>query len=63
MIPASGVGDLVNIDGIMNSKKEYSQILIRHAMPSGKHQIGNCLIFQYDSKTIHTANAVKAQLI
>lgn len=39
-ILVSGVGDLVKIDGIVNN-----QILVHHAIPSGKHLINNSIIF------------------
>ena len=35
-ISASGAGDIVRIDGIMNAEK-YRQVLIHHAIPSGNH--------------------------
>ena len=41
---ANAVGDLVRIDEIMNADK-YRQILIHHAIPSGKCLIGNGFIF------------------
>ena len=34
-ISASGVANIVRIDGIMNAEK-YRQVLIHHAIPSGK---------------------------
>ena len=60
-ISASGVGDIVCIDGILNAKK-YWQILIHDAIPSGKHLIGNWIIFQHDNDPKHTAHAVKSYL-
>ena len=44
-ISASGVGDIVRIDGIINAEK-YRQVLFHYAIPSGKHLIGNSFIFQ-----------------
>ena len=46
-ISASGTGDLVKIDGIMD-KKLYHNILMRHGVPSGSHIIGPGFIFQED---------------
>ena len=51
-ISASGVGDIVRIDEILNAKK-YRQILIHHAIPSGKCLIGNCFIFQRNNDLKH----------
>ena len=47
-ISASGVGDIVRIDGIMNAEK-YRKVLIHHAIPSGKNLIANGFIFQHDT--------------
>ena len=60
-ISASGVGNIVRIDGIMNSEK-HRQVLIHNAIPSGKRLIGNGFIFQHDNNSKHTANAVKSYL-
>ena len=60
-ISASGVGDTVQIDGIMNAEK-YRHVLIHHAIPSGKGLSGNGFIFQHDDDPKHTANAVKSYL-
>ena len=60
-ISANGVGDLVKIEGIMNAEK-YRQLLIHHAVPSGKRLIGNGFIFQHDNDPKHTSNVVKAYL-
>ena len=60
-IYASGVGDIVRIDGIMNAGK-YRQVLIHHAIPSGKRPVANCFIFQHDNDPKHTAYAVKSYL-
>lgn len=38
-ISASGTGDLVKTDGIMD-KKVYHNNLVRHQVPSGSHLIG-----------------------
>lgn len=48
----SGV-NFVKIDGHMNVEK-YRQILIYHAIPSGKRLIGNGLIFHQDNNTENT---------
>ena len=44
-ISANGVGDLVRINGILNAEK-YRQILIHHAIPSGRRVIGTKCILQ-----------------
>lgn len=41
-VSTSGVGDLVEIDGIMNAKN----VLSDFDAPSGRHLIGNSFIFQ-----------------
>ena len=43
-ISASGVGDIVWTDGIINAGM-YRHVLIHHAIPSGKRLIGNVLFF------------------
>ena len=53
-ISAIDVVDIVQIDGIMNAEK-YRQVLIHHAIPSGKHLIGNSFIFQHDKDPKLTA--------
>ncbi len=53
--------DIVQINGIMKVEK-YRQVLICHAIPSGKCLIGNDFIFQHDNNPKHTANAVKSYL-
>ena len=60
-ISASGVEDIVHIDGILNAEN-YRQILIHHVIPSGKRLIGNCFISQHDSDPKHTVHAVKSYL-
>ena len=60
-ISAGGVGDLVRIDGIMNAEK-YRQILIHHAIPSGRRLIDPRFTFQQDNDPKHTANKVKRYL-
>ena len=60
-ISASDVGHIVRIDGILNAEK-YRQVLIHHAIPSGKRPGGNCFIFQHDNDPKHTAHAVKSYL-
>ena len=44
-ISGRGVGDLVNIGGIMD-KMVYHNILVRHAVPSGRPLIGDNFVFQ-----------------
>lgn len=46
-ISATVVGNLVKIDGTLNIAM-YFQILIHHAIPSGKHVFGNSFIFQHE---------------
>ena len=41
---------------------EYRQVLIHHAVPSGKFLTGNGFIFQHDNDPRHTANAVTSYL-
>ena len=60
-ISANGVGDLIKIDGIMKAPK-YKQILIHHAIPSGKRLIGNNFIFQHDNDPKHSAKIIKSYL-
>ena len=62
-ISASGGGNIVLIDGIMNVEQD-RQVLIHHAIPSEKHlqTQGNGFIFQHDHDPKHTANAVKSFL-
>ncbi len=54
-ISASGRGDLVKIDGIMD-KKIYYNILVRHGVPSGSRLIGSGFIFQEDNDNKHSSN-------
>ncbi len=61
-ISASGVGDIVRTDGIMNAEK-YRQVLIHHAISSGKRLIGNGFIFQHDNNDPKlTAKAAKSYM-
>ena len=60
-ISANGVGDLVRINGILNAEK-YRQILIHHAIPSGRRMIGTKFILQQDNDPKHTANVIKNYL-
>ena len=60
-LTVNGGGNLVRIDGIMNAEK-YRQILVHHAVPSGKRLISNCFIFQQDNDNKHTALKVKIYL-
>ena len=53
-ISASGTGDLVKIDGIMDNKV-YHNILVRHRVPSGSRVIGPRFIFQEDNDPKHSA--------
>ena len=53
-IAASGTGDLVKIDGIMD-KKVYHNILVRHGVPSGSRLIGPGFIFQEDNDPKHSS--------
>ena len=58
---AEGVGDLVRVDGIMTAQR-YKQILIHHAVPSGRRLIGENFIFQHDNDPKHTADIIKRYL-
>ena len=60
-ISASGVGDIVRIEGIMNAEK-YRQVLIHHAIASGKCLFGKGFIFQHENDPKHSANAEKSYL-
>ena len=56
-ISAEGAGDLVRVDGIMTAER-YKQILIHHAVPSGRRLIGENFIFQHDNDPKHTTNII-----
>ena len=58
-ISASGVGDIVHLDGILNAEK-YRQIHIHYAINSRKRLIGNCFLSQHDNDPKHTARAAKS---
>ena len=49
------MGDLVKIEGI-RTKKVYHNILVRHAVPSGRHLIGDNFVFQQDKDPKHSSN-------
>jgi hypothetical protein len=57
-ISANSFGDLVRINGLLNAEK-YRQILIHHAIPSGRHLIGPKSILQHDNNHKHTAKVIK----
>lgn len=59
-ILATPSGDLVTIKRITKAEK-YRQILVHHAMKSGKSLIGNGFLFCYDNDSKHTANEVKSR--
>uniref|UniRef100_A0A3Q0QR15 Transposase Tc1-like domain-containing protein n=1 Tax=Amphilophus citrinellus TaxID=61819 RepID=A0A3Q0QR15_AMPCI len=61
-ISAHGPGDIVKIDGILNAAK-YHQILIHHAIPSGRRLIGLGFILQQDNDPKHTARLVQRFLL
>ena len=54
-ISASGTGDFLKIDGIMD-KKVYHNILVRNGVPSGSRLIGPGFIFQEDNDPKHSSN-------
>ena len=54
-ISGGGVGDLVKIEGIMD-KKVYHNILVRHAVSSGRRLISENFVFQEDKTAHHTCN-------
>ena len=60
-IAAGGVGDLFKIDGITYVENQ-RQILIHHAVPSGRRLVGQNFIFQHDNNPKHTAIKVKDYL-
>ena len=57
-ISANGDGDLVRI----LSAEKYRQILIHHALPSGRRVTGSKFILQQDNDPKHTANVMKNYL-
>ena len=54
-ISGRGVGNLVKMGGIMD-KKVYDNILVRHAVPSGRRLIGDNFVFQEDDDPKHSSN-------
>ena len=54
-ISGGGVGDLVKIGGIMD-KKVYHNILVRHAVPSGRRLTDGNFVFQQDNDPKHSSN-------
>ena len=60
-ITYSGVGSLYRITDILTAAK-YKQILIHHAVPTGRTLIGNNFVLQQDNDPKHTASVVKQYL-
>ena len=54
-ISGRGVGDLVKVEGIMD-KMVYHNILVRHAVPSGRPLIGDNFVFQKCNDPKHSSN-------
>ena len=54
-ISRRGAGDLVNMGGIMD-KMVYHNILVRHAVPSGRRLIGDNFVFQKCNDPKHSSN-------
>ena len=54
-ISGRGVGNLVKIGGIMD-KMVYHNILVRHAVPSGRRLIGDNFVFQKCNDPKHSSN-------
>lgn len=53
--------DIVRID-VFTNMEMYKLVLIHHAIPFGKHLIGNGFIFQPNNDPKHTAYTVKLDL-
>lgn len=58
---ANGFGDLFRIKGVLNAEK-YRQILIHHAVPSGRRLTGPRFILQQDNEPKHRANVIRNYL-
>ena len=54
-ICASGAGDQVKIDGIMD-KKVFHNLLVRHGVPSGCQLVGQGFIYEEDDDPKHASN-------
>ena len=60
-VTASGIGDMVKIDEIMD-KKVHHNLLVRHAIPSGRRLLGSNFLLQDDSDPKHSCHYCRKYL-